>query len=268
MRRSMRRMMVLGLYWEKSWPVWARSRMKIFFSAFSALGAGGEAGGGVLPKAWADVGDELGRHLGRRQHVVHQAGGDGAARHAVVLGGFGVLRHDHAALALDRPHAQGAVAAGAGEHDADGPLVLVLGQGAEEEVDRQALAARRGRFQQLQRAVQKGHVAVGRDDVGAVGLDRHPVLDLEDLHAGVALDQVGEDALVVRGQVLHQDKGHAGIGVGGHAGKEGLERRQPPGRSADADDGESRGVLSGWRLHRSRFEDFFRLLRLALVLSP
>ena len=40
MRRSMRRWMVLGLYWEKSWPVWARSRTKIFFSALSALGTG------------------------------------------------------------------------------------------------------------------------------------------------------------------------------------------------------------------------------------
>ncbi len=89
----------------------------------------------------------------------------------------------------------------------------------------------------MQRAVQKGHVAVGRDDVGAVGPDLHPVLDLEDLHPGVALDQVGEDALVVRGQVLHQDKGHAGIDVGGHGGEEGLKGRQPPGRSADADDG-------------------------------
>ena len=155
---------------------------------------------------------------------------------------------DHAALALDRPHAQRAVAAGAREHDADGPLALVLGQGAEEEVDRQAQAARRGRFQQVQRAIQKGHVVVGRDDVGAVGLHRHPVLDLEDLHAGVAPDQVGQDALVVRGQVLHQDKGHAGIGVGGHAGEEGLERRQPPGRRADADDGKVRDVRTSLRI--------------------
>ena len=75
--------------------------------------------------------------------IVHQAGGDGAARHAVILGGVGVLGHDHAALALDGPHAQGAVAAGARKHDADGPLALVLGQGAEEEVDRQTLAAGR-----------------------------------------------------------------------------------------------------------------------------
>ena len=210
-----------------------------------------------------DVGDELGRHLGRRQHIVHQAGGDGAARHAVVFGGFGVLRHRHAAFALDRPHPLGAVTAGAREHDADGPLALVLGQGAEEEVNRQTMAARRGGFQQLQRAVEKGHVPVRRDDVGAVGLDRHAVRDFEDLHAGIALDQFGEDALVVRGQVLHQDKGHAGIGVGGHAGKEGFECRQPPGRRADADYGASWGIMPGWWLHRSRFEGSFRLLRLA-----
>jgi hypothetical protein len=142
MRRSMRRWMVEGLYWEKSWPVWARSRMKIFFSAFSVWRVRGR-GPGRLAEGVGHIGDELGGHLGRRQLVVHQAGGDGAARHAVVFGGGGVLGHDHAALALDGPHAQGAVAAGAGEHDADGPLALVLGQGAEEEVDGQALAAGR-----------------------------------------------------------------------------------------------------------------------------
>jgi hypothetical protein len=47
---------------------------------------------------------------------------------------------------------------------------------------------------------------------------------------------------VVRGQVLHQDKGHAGIGVGGHAGKEGFKGRQPPGGRADADNGETGSV--------------------------
>ncbi len=31
-----------------------------------------------------------------------------------------------------------------------------------------------------------------------------------------------------------------GIGIGGHGGKEGLERGQPAGRGADADDGKAR----------------------------
>ncbi len=225
------------------------------------LGGWGRDRMGRLSERVGGVSDELGGHLGGRQHVIHQAGGDGAAGHAVILGGFGVLSHHHAALALDRPHPQGAVAARAREHDADGPLMLVQGQGAEEEVDRQTAEARCGRFQQLQRAVQKGHVPIGRDNVGAVGLHHHPVGDLEDLHAGIVLDQLGQDALVVRGQMLHQDKGHAGIGIGGHAGEKGLERRQPSGRGADTDNGKSFALGPGRRLGGGWF---FRLVCLVL----
>jgi hypothetical protein len=199
-----------------------------------------------------DVGDQLRRHLGRRQHEVDQPGGDRAARHPIVLGGFGVLRHHHAALALDRPQPQRTIASRARQHDADRPLVLVLGQGSKEEVDRQPQASRCGRFQQLQGTIQKGHVPVGRNDVGTVRLNRHPVLDLEDLHPRVAFDQIRKHALVVRGQVLHQDKSHAAVGIGGHARKEGFERRQSPGRRADADNGKTRlradvqAPLRGW----------------------
>ena len=196
------------------------------------------------PKRVGDVGEEFGGHLVGRQHKIHHAGGDGAAGHAVVLGGFGCLRHHHAALALHRPDAQGAVAARAGEHNADGALVLVLGQGAEEKIDGQPDAAGQGGFQQLQRAVHKRHIAIGRDDVSAVRLDHHSVLDLEDLHPGIAPDQLGKDALVVPGQMLHQNKSHARIVVGGHGGEESFERRQSPGRRADADDREFQRCLA------------------------
>ena len=49
MRRSIRRRIVLGLYWEKSWLVCVRSRRKIFFSAFSVTGVSPLAES--LPKA-------------------------------------------------------------------------------------------------------------------------------------------------------------------------------------------------------------------------
>jgi hypothetical protein len=39
--------------------------------------------------------------------------------------------------------------------------------------------------------------------------------------------------------VLDKHKGHAGIGVGRHAGEEGFEGGKSAGRRADADDGES-----------------------------
>ena len=59
------------------------------------------------------IGHELGGHLRGRQLVINQTGGEGTARHAIELGGLRGLGHDHAALALDGPHPQGPVAAGA-----------------------------------------------------------------------------------------------------------------------------------------------------------
>ena len=209
---------------------------------------------GMLAEGVRDVGDQLRGHRRRRQFPIDQAGGDGAARHAVELGGFRALDHDHAGLALDRPHAERAVAAGSRKDDADRQLMLVLRQRTEEEVDRQPAAARLGRFEQLQRTVQKRHVVIGRDDVGAIDPDRHAVLDLEDLHAGIAPDQFGENALVVRRQMLDQHEGHPRVDVGRHAREKGLERRQTTGRGTDADDRKADlgHLCSARRRHRLR----------------
>jgi hypothetical protein len=125
-------------------------------------------------KRMAGIGQELGRHFVRRQHEIHHPGSDSAAGHAVVLSGFGCLHHHHAALALHRPDAQAAVATGAREHNADGSFALVLGQGTEEKIDREPDAAGRTGFQQVQRAVRKLHIAIGRDDIRAVRLITMP----------------------------------------------------------------------------------------------
>lgn len=93
----------------------------------------------------------------------------------------------------------------------------------------------------MQSAVQKCHVAVGRDDVSAVGRHRHAVLNFENLHSGVAANQLGEDALVVRRQMLDQHKRHAGIGINGHAGEKRLKCRQPAGGGTNADERETAG---------------------------
>ena len=198
------------------------------------------------------VGHELLGHLRRRQLVVHHTGGNGAAWHAVVFGGFGRLRHHHAAFALDGAHTQRAVTAGAREHDADGALPLVLCQRGKEKVDGQALATRRHRVKQLQRATQKSHVAVRRDDVGAVDSHRHAVFHLKHLHAGVALDQLDQHAFVVGRQVLHQHKGHAGFYIGRHAGEKGFKGGKTAGRGAKTHDREARLADGGlaWRNRR------------------
>jgi hypothetical protein len=128
--------------------------------------------------------------------------------------------------------------------------MLVLGQGAEEEVDRQTQPARRRGFEKAQRAVEQRHVVAGRDDVGTVGLDPHAVLDLLDLHAGVALDQLGQDAFVIGREMLHQNEGHAGLDIARNGREEGLERGQAAGGGTDADDGEGRRGTPLWRRPR------------------
>ena len=98
-----------------------------------------------------------------------------------------------------------------------------------------------GPGQQVQRAVQAGQVLVGRDHVDAIGLNDQAIRDLGDRHAGGAADEFGEDALVVRGQVLDEHEGHAGIRERRQSGKKSLERGQPAGRGAEADDGKRGG---------------------------
>jgi hypothetical protein len=161
-------------------------------------------------------------------------------RHAIEFAGRGALRHHHAASLLDGANAQGAVTAGAGENDADGVLALVFGQGMEKIVDGQPLPMRCTGFEQVKGALHEGHVVVGGDDVGAIDRDLHAVFHLKHLHAGVASNQVRENAFVVGSQMLHQDKCHARFAVEGHAGKKGLESGQTARRCADANDGEGR----------------------------
>ena len=199
-----------------------------------------------LSKSAGRVSNDLGRHFGSRQLVVRKTCGQSAPRHTVIFGGGGILDKDHAALAFDGANAQSAVRAGAREHDADGTLALILSQRPEKEIDRQALAAGKGRFHQLKSAVEKRHVAVGRNNVCAVGAHHHSVLDLEDLHPGVAADEIRQDALVIRSQVLDQHERHAGIDVCGHAGKKRLERRKAPGGRADTDYGKTRLRLTDY----------------------
>ena len=144
-----------------------------------------------------EIGDDLARQLLHRGHDVRQPGVNRAARHAVEFGRRRLLHQHHARLFLDGPQAQRAVGAHARENHADAVLLLVLRQGAEEEINRQAQSARRRRIEQVQNPVQDGHVLVRRDHIDAVRLNRGAILDLDDLHAGGALEQFGHEPLCV-----------------------------------------------------------------------
>ena len=197
-----------------------------------------------LAEGMGNIGDDLGGHLRRRQLVIHKAGANCAAGHAVIFGRCRVLGHGHTAFTLDCPYTKCAVRTCAGKHYADGAFMLIMGKRPKEEVNRQSLSAGSGWLHKLECAIEKSHVAIGWNDVGAVGQNLHPVFNLKDQHAGVTTDEVGKDAFVIRSQMLHQNKGHTRIGVGRHAGEEGFKCRQATGGGANADNGEtSRGFL-------------------------
>ncbi len=86
--------------------------------------------------------------------------------------------------------------------------------------------------------ISQGAADVGLDQFDHLGNRRGEALDAQ---VDDPLDQIGEDALVDRVQVLDQDEGHAA--VGGHVFEELLEGLQAACRGADADDGKDVGLL-------------------------
>jgi hypothetical protein len=216
---------------------------------------GGLGGAGVVAGVgMAGVGEQHLRHVARAENVVGVARVDQVARHRGEGRGFGVLGDAQPAHGLDRLGAGGTVAAHARQDDGDRALALLLGERLEEVVDRpvvhrfgQPLAEAEAAVLQRQRAAWPYHVEV-------VGLERHPFLDVHHRHRGLGREDVDQQRLAVRRQVLDEHEADAALGA--HGRKE-LDRRfEPARRCADADhrEGELRGLLM---VHR---------LRLAIVL--
>jgi hypothetical protein len=172
----------------------------------------------------------------RGRDDVGDAGLDRAAGHAVSPGGGGFLHQRQPTLLLDGAQAEDTVGAHSGEDDGDGLFTLVLRQGTEKKVDRQAQAARGCGLQEVKLAVQQREIVIGRYDINVAGPNDHAVGDLDDRHRGKSLQELGERAVVVRREVLNDDDGHAA--VGGHMGEEFLQRLEPARRTADTDDRE------------------------------
>ena len=87
--------------------------------------------------------------------------------------------------------------------------LLVIRQGAEEEIDRQTQTVRSAALEAGADSVKDGHLPVRRDHIDAVWLNNGVGLDLEDLHRRGPLEQFHHGALVFRFQVLDNDKGYA-----------------------------------------------------------
>ena len=117
-------------------------------------------------------------------------------------------------------------------------------QRAKEAVDRHRRALRLVAGCEAQPVALEAQVEARRDHVGVVGFDGQAVSDLTDRQRRLVAEQFGQDALVGRGEVLHDDERHAD--VGGKVFEQLRDGLQAAGRSADADDGKRRRPACLW----------------------
>ena len=203
------------------------------------VGEGAVAAQGAQQNGGAGEVQDLLRDLLRGEDEVGEPRVDDAAGHPVKFGAVRVLGDDQASVLLHRLDTVGAVGAGAGEDHGDGALPPLLRQGGKEGVD--GVVQRPRRVGQQQPVPLERQVLLGRDQVDGVRLHAHAVLRLTDGHLRVLAQDVRHEALVVRGEVLDHHK--AQPAVGGHIVKELLQRLQPAGGRADADDQRRLGIV-------------------------
>ena len=213
------------LYCEKSWPVRTRRCARMRRSASSSLSCF-EIEAGVRSARCEQL-DELPRRdraTGRTKSATSV--GDRAARHRGILGLVRVLHQDDAAGFLDRLDADGAVGAGAGQDDGDEAVAMLLGQRAEEEVDRRAQPARLLEGPRRDRVVGDNQAAVGRDDVNVIVLELRRLPDLGDRHFRACAENAGELAAEFRVEMEDDDEGR--IRLLGQRLEKALESFHPP----------------------------------------
>ncbi len=196
---------------------------------------------GVRAAAGARDMPERVRHPVDGQDVGREARPDGAGRHAVEPRRGRILDDRDAARADDRPHAQRAVGAGARQDDPDGVLALVLGERAQEGVDRHALPARLFELGELQHAVEDAHAAVRRDHEDGVRAHGHLVGRLGHRERRHALQDLRQETRVARVEMRHEHERHACVGR--HVAEEFLEGFESAGGRADADDRKAGAVV-------------------------
>ena len=78
------------------------------------------------------------RDLRHRQHKVNRARHDCAPRHAIIAGLIGILRDDESASFLHDLQPKAAIGPGSRKDHADGARTVLLCQGVQQKVERQA----------------------------------------------------------------------------------------------------------------------------------
>jgi hypothetical protein len=141
---------------------------------------------------------------------------------------------DHeSAIGLDRTNPGRPVDPCPREDDRDGPIRLILCQGAEENIDCGLGVGQIPGRPQLKRPILDLQQVGRGDHVDMTGFDLQTVPGREDREGGAPGQQIREGAGLVRVQMLHQHKGD--VAVGRQMTEELFERTQRPGRRSDTD---------------------------------
>ena len=172
--------------------------------------------------------------LGHQHHIAHRLG---AARHAVEFRRFARLHQGQPAGFLDRPQAQGAIAAGPGEDHPGGVLALLLGQRPKKGVERRPVAQRPLRLDQFKQSPFEEQVLAGGIQIDMVGFGGAVGNGLAHLHRGIAGQQPGHHAFMGRIEMLDDDERQTGVFRA--SAQKGAQRLQSAGRGSQTDDGTS-----------------------------
>ena len=141
---------------------------------------------------------------------VHEAGTDGILRHPVKLGRIRILHDNHAVLLFDIADSVRAVGTGPRQNHGDCPVLVSHGQGPEENIDRMIdyIVVIAAQMQHIRGYLQ---IIARRDQVDVIPADLDSVRDLKDGKRRVLPQYLGKKALMVRGQMLDNDKRHPGV---------------------------------------------------------
>ena len=188
----------------------------------------------------------------RRQNIVHQPGRLRREGHSVIPGGTRFLDDADAAMFLDRAQPQRAVRPRARQDHAGSGRATVMRQAFEKVVDWAAQPARLVEIGQMQASVADQHPRAGGDGIDMTRLQHRAVGRLLHAERGAPVQQFGQNAVMRRVQVLDDDIGSRVLAP--DVAQQVVQRLEPPGRGADADDGEGRtrgGACGRGVIHRA-----------------
>ena len=110
---------------------------------------------------------------------------------------------------------------------------------------------------QPERSLCDGEIDIRRYDVDVVGFHRHAVGGFPDRHGGGARENLGQQAVVLGVEMLHEDDGQTGVGR--QIGQQMFEDFEAARGSANSDHG------NGCRTSGRRFGHFFGFVRRWLI---